>query len=52
MIGLFLPRLRVVFMLHAQLPRPASGLNRLTPPVARPCRNNEQDGSGHVSTRI
>lgn len=52
MIGLFLPRLRVVFMPHAQLPRPAPGLNRLTPPVARPCRNSEQDGSGHVSTRI
>jgi len=52
MIGLFLPRLRVVFMLHAQLPRPAPGLNRLTQPVARPCLNSEQDGSGHVSTRI
>ncbi|MBA8877488.1 hypothetical protein [Phyllobacterium myrsinacearum] len=60
MIGLFLPRLRVVSMLHSQFARPAPGLNRLMQPVARTyrngilalIRNNEQDGSGHVSTRI
>ncbi|SDO44866.1 hypothetical protein SAMN05443582_102223 [Phyllobacterium sp. OV277] len=60
MIGLFLPRLRVVSTLHPRRPHSASGLNRLTQPVAWLChneftaliRNNEQDGSGHVSTHI
>ncbi|QND51585.1 hypothetical protein HB779_06485 [Phyllobacterium sp. 628] len=60
MIGLFLPRLRVVSMLHPQLPYSADGLNRLTRPVVRTCRNGfsalirntEQDGSGHVSAHI
>lgn len=53
MIGLFLPRLRVVFMLPSQLPHPTPGLmSRLTQPVARTCRTNQQDGSGHVSTHI
>lgn len=60
MIGLFLPRLRVVSVLHGQPTSATSGRNRLTQLRDRSFRsgpfafisNNEQDGSGDVSTRI
>ncbi len=60
MIGLFLPRLRVVSLLRGQLTSSASSRNRLVQPSHRSCRNtplalicnNEQDGSGDVSTLI
>ncbi|CAN7169970.1 hypothetical protein LJR231_000250 [Phyllobacterium sp. LjRoot231] len=56
MIGLFLPRLRVVSLLHRQHLSPV----RLTQPVIRACRNGplalirnaQQDGSGDVSAHI
>jgi hypothetical protein len=60
MIGLFLPRLRVVSLLHSQHSSSVSGRNRLTQPVIRTfrngslalIRNNERDGSGDVSAHI
>ena len=60
MIGLFLPRLRVVALLHRQHLSSASRRNRLTQPVIRACRNGplalisnaQQDGSGDVSAHI
>ncbi len=60
MIGLFLPRLRVVSLLHRQHLSSTSGLNRLTHPAVPICRNgppaltcnNEQDGGNDVSSRI
>ena len=60
MIGLFLPRLRVVSLLHRQHLSSASRRNRLPLPIIRASRNsplalicnNERDGSGDVSTYI
>lgn len=60
MIGLFLPRLRVVSLLNTQQLSPVSGRNSLRQPVIRGyrngpfalIRNTEQDGSGNVSTHI
>jgi hypothetical protein len=60
MIGLFLPRLRVVSLLRGQPTSTASAPNRPTQFRDRSFRsgpfalisNNEQDGSGDVSTRI
>ncbi|MGN8023547.1 hypothetical protein ACTJJ7_22825 [Phyllobacterium sp. 22229] len=60
MIGLFLPRMRVVSLLHMQLASPAPGPSRPMQRASRTrrnglfalVRNNEQDGSGHVSTHI
>jgi hypothetical protein len=60
MTGLFLPRLRVVSLLHPQHLFSAAGRNRLMRPIAFSCRNelsalirnNEQDGGGDVSTRL
>ena len=60
MIGLFLPRLRVVSLLnHQQLPS-VPGRNSLRQPITRGhrngpvalIRNNEQDGSSDVSAHI
>ena len=59
MIGLFLPRLRVVSLLNHQQLSPVFGRSLRQPvirgyrngPIAL-IRNNEQDGSGDVSTHI
>ncbi len=60
MIGLFLPRLRVVSLLNHQQPSPVFGRNSRRQLVTRGhrsgplalIRNNEQDGSGDVSAHI
>jgi len=60
MIGLFLPRLRVVSLLNHQQLSPVFGRDSLRQLVTRGrrsgplvlIRNNEQDGSGDVSAHI
>ncbi|TDQ25880.1 hypothetical protein DEV91_11356 [Phyllobacterium brassicacearum] len=60
MIGLFLPRLRVVSLLRRQPLSSVSSHDRLTQPLDPSCRNrplalicnNQQDGSGDVPTLI
>ena len=60
MIGLFLPRLRVVSLLNHQQLYPVPGRNSPRQLVTRGhrsgplalIRNNEQDGSGDVSAHI
>jgi hypothetical protein len=60
MIGLFLPRLRVVSLLYKQVITSAAGPNRLMQPAVGICRNgppvltssNEQGGGDDVSARI
>lgn len=60
MIGLFLPRQRVVSLLHRQHISNSAAPHRLAQPFLRYCRNspfalvrnNEQQGSGDVSAPI